>query len=253
MPVASHPPQKNLWPLHAQFPHTRARLAPWLPPACAADMQVLLRLLKQVTANSLGIEVDKPTLDYVAQLATLLFNSQNREPAAWQDAIVPYLAPFFGDEGAEGVCSACLGRCVGWTHRPVCGVPQTSSLFQLMCGCHKTGQHFAGSLFFSCTLGPSAPALVAHSGCTFCPFPPKPCPLPSKTPHRASQLIDAPEDTDGWDLDASEAGAEELCNCRFSLAYGGKILLNSATLRLVRCDQGLGGRHGLGFFMLWQG
>lgn len=125
--VASHTP--HFWRSHAQFLHTRAHLAPWLPPAYAAGTQVLLRLLKQVTANSLGIEVDKPTLDYVAQLATLLFNSQNREPAAWQDAVVPYLAPFFGDEGAEGVCSACLGRCVGWTHTcPMCGVPQTSSL-----------------------------------------------------------------------------------------------------------------------------
>jgi len=72
--------------------------------------QVLLRLLKQVTANSLGIEVDKPTLDYVAQLITLLFNSQSQREADWQDAIVPYLTPFFGDEGAEGVSSACFSR-----------------------------------------------------------------------------------------------------------------------------------------------
>ena len=55
--------------------------------------------------------------------------------------------------------------------------------------------------------------------------------------HRATAMYDCPDETDGWDLDAAEADAEELCNCRFSLAYGGKILLNSATLRLVRCVQ----------------
>lgn len=27
---------------------------------------------------------------------------------------------------------------------------------------------------------------------------------------------------------------EELCNCEFSLAYGAKILLNNATMRLLR-------------------
>jgi hypothetical protein len=53
---------------------------------------------------------------------------------------------------------------------------------------------------------------------------------------RVAQLLDTPEENDGWDLDGSEAEADELCNCRFSLAYGGKILLNSATLRLIRCE-----------------
>lgn len=63
-------------------------------------------------------------------------------------------------------------------------------------------------------------------------------------------MYECPDETDGWDLDAAEADAEELCNCRFSLAYGGKILLNSATLRLVRWGGGVvewcwgGGRQG---------
>ena len=35
----------------------------------------------------------------------------------------------------------------------------------------------------------------------------------------------------GWE--DSEAEKDELCNCKFSLAYGGKILLNNALLRLV--------------------
>lgn len=81
------------------------------PGAAKADWQVLLRLLKQVAANSLGIEVDKETLQHVAQLATLLFNKQSSNEQDWADVVVPYLTPFFGDEGAEGVCRAMLGRC----------------------------------------------------------------------------------------------------------------------------------------------
>lgn len=48
---------------------------------------------------------------------------------------------------------------------------------------------------------------------------------------------------DGWD--AGEG--EELCNCEFSLAYGGKILLNGARLRLQRGHRyGLCGANGVG-------
>jgi ATPase subunit of ABC transporter with duplicated ATPase domains len=62
-----------------------------------------------------------------------------------------------------------------------------------------------------------------------------------------SQLIDAEEEDQGWELDADEAEADELCNCRFSLAYGGKILLNNATLRLIRGRRyGLCGGNGVG-------
>jgi len=47
-------------------------------------------------------------------------------------------------------------------------------------------------------------------------------------------------------LDDEEEG-EELCNCTFSLAYGAKILLNTATLRLKRGHRyGLCGRNGSG-------
>jgi hypothetical protein len=53
--------------------------------------------------------------------------------------------------------------------------------------------------------------------------------------HRASQLGTGPAEDDGWDLDPAEAAdVDELCNCRFSLAYGGKILLSGAALRLIR-------------------
>lgn len=40
---------------------------------------------------------------------------------------------------------------------------------------------------------------------------------------------------------------EELCHCKFSLAYGGKILLNNAVMRLVRGRRyGLCGANGAG-------
>lgn len=44
-----------------------------------------------------------------------------------------------------------------------------------------------------------------------------------------------------------EEEGEDLCNCQFSLAYGAKILLNTATLRLKRGHRyGLCGRNGTG-------
>lgn len=49
----------------------------------------------------------------------------------------------------------------------------------------------------------------------------------------------------GWNDEAEEE--EELCNCEFSLAYGGKILLNNAQLRLRRGRRyGLCGANGVG-------
>ncbi|GJE99840.1 ABC transporter [Phanerochaete sordida] len=53
------------------------------------------------------------------------------------------------------------------------------------------------------------------------------------------------EDTD--DVPEDEEEGEDLCNCQFSLAYGAKILLNTATLRLKRGHRyGLCGRNGTG-------
>ena len=40
--------------------------------------------------------------------------------------------------------------------------------------------------------------------------------------------------------DDEDDGEEELCNCEFSLGYGGRILLNNTVLRLKR-----GRRYGL--------
>lgn len=52
------------------------------------------------------------------------------------------------------------------------------------------------------------------------------------------------EDTRVFD---DEEEGEDLCNCTFSLAYGAKILLNTATLRLKRGHRyGLCGRNGSG-------
>ena len=46
---------------------------------------------------------------------------------------------------------------------------------------------------------------------------------------------------------ADEEEGEDLCNCQFSLAYGAKIMLNTATLRLKRGHRyGLCGRNGTG-------
>lgn len=55
--------------------------------------------------------------------------------------------------------------------------------------------------------------------------------------------------TEGLDEDVPEDDeeGEDLCNCQFSLAYGAKILLNTATLRLKRGHRyGLCGKNGTG-------
>jgi elongation factor 3 len=57
----------------------------------------------------------------------------------------------------------------------------------------------------------------------------------------------ATEDTDENETADDEEEGEDLCNCQFSLAYGAKILLNSATLRLKRGHRyGLCGKNGTG-------
>lgn len=54
------------------------------------------------------------------------------------------------------------------------------------------------------------------------------------------------EDEEAEVLEDEETG-EDLCNCTFSLAYGAKILLNTASLRLKRGNRyGLCGRNGSG-------
>jgi elongation factor 3 len=70
--------------------------------------------------------------------------------------------------------------------------------------------------------------------------------LLSKCADRLSSGTDA-EDL-GWAPDPEDdPNARELCSCRFSLAYGGKILLNGATLRLVQGRRyGLCGANGAG-------
>jgi elongation factor 3 len=51
----------------------------------------------------------------------------------------------------------------------------------------------------------------------------------------------------GSATDDDEEEGEDLCNCQFSLAYGAKILLNTATLRLKRGHcYGLCGKNGTG-------
>jgi elongation factor 3 len=57
----------------------------------------------------------------------------------------------------------------------------------------------------------------------------------------------ATEGDDENDVPEDEEEGEDLCNCQFSLAYGAKILLNTATLRLKRGHRyGLCGKNGTG-------
>ncbi|GAA93405.1 uncharacterized protein L969DRAFT_96069 [Mixia osmundae IAM 14324] len=57
----------------------------------------------------------------------------------------------------------------------------------------------------------------------------------------------AQETDEPAEIFADEEEGEDLCNCTFSLAYGAKILLNTATLRLKRGHRyGLCGRNGSG-------
>jgi len=57
----------------------------------------------------------------------------------------------------------------------------------------------------------------------------------------------ATEGTDDDEVPDDEEEGEDLCNCQFSLAYGAKILLNTATLRLKRGHRyGLCGKNGTG-------
>jgi len=57
----------------------------------------------------------------------------------------------------------------------------------------------------------------------------------------------ASEGTEEDDVVEDEGEGEDLCNCQFSLAYGAKILLNTAVLRLKRGNRyGLCGKNGTG-------
>jgi elongation factor 3 len=57
----------------------------------------------------------------------------------------------------------------------------------------------------------------------------------------------ATEGEDDEEVPEDEEEGEDLCNCQFSLAYGAKILLNTATLRLKRGHRyGLCGKNGTG-------
>jgi elongation factor 3 len=69
---------------------------------------------------------------------------------------------------------------------------------------------------------------------------------PLKVTQEYLQKAASEVDTDTRVFDDEEEG-EDLCNCTFSLAYGAKILLNTATLRLKRGHRyGLCGRNGSG-------
>ncbi|EIW85548.1 polyketide synthetase [Coniophora puteana RWD-64-598 SS2] len=60
-------------------------------------------------------------------------------------------------------------------------------------------------------------------------------------------VVKSATEDDNDDVPEDEEEGEDLCNCQFSLAYGAKILLNTATLRLKRGHRyGLCGKNGTG-------
>lgn len=75
-----------------------------------APAQAFLQQLKDTIARSLDVKVDQTTLEYVAAMTTLLFNSRNFEFDEWADAMVPYLKAFLSEEGAESVCRAFMSK-----------------------------------------------------------------------------------------------------------------------------------------------
>ena len=83
---------------------------------------------------------------------------------------------------------------------------------------------------------------------TLCPYLTMAAPSSDNGPV-VRELLQKKADEEGQDdrvFDDEEEG-EDLCNCTFSLAYGAKILLNMATLRLKRGHRyGLCGRNGSG-------
>lgn len=70
---------------------------------------------------------------------------------------------------------------------------------------------------------------------------------PKPTTVTQEWVVKSSEDTGDDDIADDEETGEDLCNCQFSLAYGAKILLNTATLRLKRGNRyGLCGKNGTG-------
>lgn len=75
----------------------------------------------------------------------------------------------------------------------------------------------------------------------------------NQEPEKANGVIrdllerSAKETGEEADIEEDDEEGEDLCNCTFSLAYGAKILLNTATMRLKRGHRyGLCGRNGSG-------
>ncbi|KAF8321794.1 hypothetical protein DL93DRAFT_2051614 [Clavulina sp. PMI_390] len=83
---------------------------------------------------------------------------------------------------------------------------------------------------------------------TLAPFVALIAPGPNSVELTRQWLLKSASESDGDDDDdADDEEGEDLCNCTFSLAYGAKILLNTATLRLKRGHRyGLCGRNGSG-------
>jgi ATPase subunit of ABC transporter with duplicated ATPase domains len=106
----------------------------------------------------------------------------------------------------------------------------------------------AGLGFAPCCLAVHCLGVIALRTLTVrlpsCPACPR---LVTFTCRAMGSLHEGVEEDAGWEPEGDEAQQQQLCDCRFSLAYGGKILLNNATLRLMRGRRyGLCGGNGVG-------
>jgi elongation factor 3 len=79
------------------------------------------------------------------------------------------------------------------------------------------------------------------------PIPLPNTPVPQVTRAYLARAVEEAEREAAASRVVEEDEGEELCNCEFSLAYGAKILLNNATMRLLRGHRyGLCGPNGVG-------
>jgi hypothetical protein len=178
-----------------------------------------------LAAHAPGKSLDPATLQYVIAFCSTLVSSKVYDLAQWRPALVPYLTPAVGEAAAEAVAAAFLARAV----KVRCAAPGPG-LPPPPAGAHS----------------PAAPCRSA--GLQHLPPPPPPNTAAAAPPPSHRRRPPSPQDTAVEEEESDDDGeGEELCNATFSLAYGGKILLNNARLHLRRGRRyGLCGPNGAG-------
>jgi ABC transporter/Four helical bundle domain len=144
-------------------------------------------------------------LQYVATMCTTLMDEHCFDSKQWALCFTPYIGPFVGERAAE----ACLCALQLYPAPPCMRIMSTPHLWRLCSTpCRACGSH-------------------AQHACAACV-----CRAVMRRCQRDVRMLEGvPED--------DEEGVD-LCDCDFSLAYGGRILLSNAKLRLKQ-----GGRYGL--------